>query len=718
MAPGRAVRRGSRWSWEFFLFARASGCVLLLAAAALPAVAQETVLVEHPATMRYLANQADPGVGLDWSSEVFDDGSWSTASYGVGFDTTGTAAGLLGTVVPAGTQSVFTRVSFTVADASQFETLFLGIDYDDGVVAWINGVEVLRRSMPAGQPSWDTAAAEHESSNGTTPTFEFADISAVGIPALHDGENILAVGVWNSSPASSDLVVVPRLLADTTLALARGPYLQRGTPTGTVVRWRTNIPSNSHVAYGLAPGSLTQSVVDSAQVTEHVLALSGLSPDTKYYYSVGTTTSSLAGGDSSHFFVTPPAPGVSKPTRVWVLGDSGTADAEARDVRDAYYAFTGTRHTDLWLMLGDNAYQSGTDAEYQAALFDMYPEMLRKSVLWPTLGNHDAPSADSPTQSGVYYDMFTLPTAGQAGGVASGTEAYYSFDYGDVHFVVLDSMDTNRSPGSPMLTWLETDLAATDRSWIIAYWHHPPYSKGIHDSDDPVNDFELVEMRQNVVPILDEYGVDLTLTGHSHDYERSYLIDGHYGHSSTFVESMKVDPGDGRTTGDGAYTKPMLTPLPYSGIVHTVAGSSGQISGGTLDHPAMLVSLNVLGLGRARHRRPAARPAIPRQHGGRARHVHDAQGPRLSRRLRPRRSVRRAGQLPQRLQSESAGLGRRPDRERVRHVPDRSDRLRPRRILFHDRLRRHPRIVHDGLRDQRRRRRHSGLRGHLHRSGS
>src|SRR5216117_1053841 len=110
-------------------------------------------------------------------------------------------------------------------------------------------------------------------------------------------------------------------------------------------------------------------------------------------------------------------------------------------VRDAYLAFTGSRHTDLWLMLGDNAYPDGTDAQYQAAVFDMYPALLHNSPVWPTLGNHDGQSADSATQSGPYYDIFTLPTQAEAGGVASGTEAYYSFDYGNMHFVVLDSFD-------------------------------------------------------------------------------------------------------------------------------------------------------------------------------------------------------------------------------------------------------------------------------------
>ena len=371
--------------------------------------------------------------------------------------------------------------------------------------------------------------------------------------------------------------------------VTRGPYLQTGTPTSVVVRWRTDVATNSRVSYGSAPGSLTSAVDDPTSKTEHEVTLSGLTADTKYFYAVGTTTGILAGNNASHFVLTAPTPGTPKPTRVWVLGDSGTANASAAAVRDAYFNFTGTRHTDLWLMLGDNAYNSGTDAEYQAAVFNMYPTMLRKSVLWPTLGNHDGASANSATQSGPYYDIFTLPRDGEAGGVASGTEAFYSFDYGNIHFIVLDSFETDRSSNGAMMTWLRTDLAATRQDWIIAYWHHPPYSKGSHDSDTEV---ELVQMRQNALPILEAGGVDLVLAGHSHSYERSFLIDGHYGTSTTLTTSMILDHGDGRPTGNGAYQK---IEGPHLGAVYTVAGSSGQTGGGSLNHPVMFISLNVLG---------------------------------------------------------------------------------------------------------------------------
>src|SRR5690606_28655174 len=117
----------------------------------------------------------------------------------------------------------------------------------------------------------------------------------------------------------------------------------------------------------------------------------------------------------------------------------------------------GERYTDMWLMLGDNAYNDGTDAQFQAAVFDMYPTFLRQSPLWSTLGNHEYHTA----QATPYFDLHTFPIGGEAGGVPSGTEKYYSFDYGNVHFICLDSMSSDRSPNGPMATWLKEDLEST-----------------------------------------------------------------------------------------------------------------------------------------------------------------------------------------------------------------------------------------------------------------
>ena len=561
-------------------------CIVL----ASPAQAVETTLVPAGATWKYLDDGSNQGAA--WSANAFDDAAWAAGPAQLGY-----GDGDEATVVGFGPNSAnkyittYFRRSFTVADAGAFAALTLRLLRDDGAVVYLNGAEVWRSNMPAGPVGFGTLAPV-----AVGGADESAWVQTPLNPALlTNGTNVIAVELHQSGGASTDISFDLQLVASDTAATAavtRGPYLQLGTPASVVVRWRTDLATDSRVSYGTTQGSPSANADHPTLTTEHEVTLSGLAPATQYFYSIGTTTQALGGGDATHFFVTSPAVGSSGPFRVWVLGDSGTANASAAAVRDAYYTFTGAAHTNLWLMLGDNAYDNGTDGEYQAAVFNMYPTMLRKSVLWSTIGNHDTAGSSNPPAGLPYFAMFTLPAAAEAGGVASGTERYYSFDYGNVHFICLDSMTSDRSPGGPMATWLQNDLAATQQQWVVAFWHHPPYSKGSHNSD---TETQLVQMRQNFLPILEAGGVDLVLAGHSHSYERSYLIDGHYGSSATFTDAFKKNGGSGRTDGTGSYLKPTLGPGPHEGAVYAVAGSSGQISGGLLNHPAMFISLNNLG---------------------------------------------------------------------------------------------------------------------------
>lgn len=544
------------------------------------------------ATWSYLDNGSNQGTA--WQNAI--QGGWVTGpaqlGYGDGDEATNVYCGPSSPACNANNYiTTYFQKTFNCINPAVYVGGIIRAVRDDGIVVYLNGIEIFRDNMPAGAPGYLTQAS------GAVGN-ETAIISGSFDPALLlAGTNILSAEIHQNLATSSDISFDLELSASTDVSITRGPYLQKGSTDRVTVRWRTDVAANSRVQFGAAPGNLTSIVDDPAMVTEHLVELTSLSAATTYYYSIGTTAGVLAGDDSNHFFVTHPPIGTDQPLRIWVLGDSGTANSNAAAVRNAYETFTGATHTDLWLMLGDNAYNTGLDIEYQAAVFDMYPAMLRKSVLWPTLGNHDAVNADSPGESGVYYNIFTLPRAGEAGGIASGTEAYYSFDFANVHFICLDSEDTpDRTVGGLMLTWLQNDIAATSQDWIIAFFHHPPYTKGSHDSDNPGDSLgRMQDMRQNALPILEAGGVDLVLTGHSHSYERSYLLDGHYGLSGTLVPAMILDGGDGRQAGDGAYTKSGPGPVANQGAVYAVAGSSGQISGGSLDHPAMFISLNTLG---------------------------------------------------------------------------------------------------------------------------
>ncbi len=424
------------------------------------------------------------------------------------------------------------------------------------------------------------------------------------------GHHALSVVAYdnNNNPTPRSAVVNVDVVAGAG-SLTRGPYLQKGTPTQITVRWRNTLNDVGRVRYGATPATLNQFVDEASPATgqfDHVVTLTGLTPNTTYYYSIGAGGETLSPGaldnHADFTFTTPPVPGTVINTRIWVLGDAGTSNANAMAVRDAFYNFTGPRTPNLVLELGDNAYPAGRDTEYQTAVFDMYPTMLRKTVFWSCLGNHETAQATAFVDTYPYFDIYTLPTAGEAGGVASGTEHYYSFNYGNIHFISLDSMTANRAvddpatpanEDGPMATWLRNDLQSTTATWIIAFFHHPPYTKGSHNSD---TEAPLVQMRQNFLPILEGAGVDLVLTGHSHIYERSVLLDGHYGLSTTLTPAMKLNPGDGRPTGNGAYLKP-LAGGGHQGAVYTLAGSAGQVSGVQPDfpHPANFISLRNLG---------------------------------------------------------------------------------------------------------------------------
>ncbi len=377
------------------------------------------------------------------------------------------------------------------------------------------------------------------------------------------------------------------------LQIVRGPYLQQGTESSIMICWVTHAHCQGKVWYGKLGEKFCLTQEETTITCNHTVKLDGLKPDTKYFYAVGTKTEVQAGGTEDYFFVTAPAINLAseqvRSLRIWVLGDAGRANDIAEQVRDGYLKFTGTRHTDIWLMLGDNAYEIGTHEEYQQAIFEMYPQFLCHTVLWTAIGNHDSGCASSLLQAGPYYELFTPPTRAEAGGVASGTAAYYSFDYGNIHFICLDSYGSERTPEGEMLTWLAQDVVSSTKDWNIAFWHHPPYTKGSHDSDVEI---ELIEMREHALPILEDAGVDIVLGGHSHSYERSYLIDGHYGNSDSFSDRMKKDEGSGRESESGSYQKKHLAS--HTGTVYIVAGTSA-LAEEVSPHPAMYTSLSIPG---------------------------------------------------------------------------------------------------------------------------
>ncbi|MCP5544009.1 MAG: metallophosphoesterase [Akkermansiaceae bacterium] len=534
----------------------------------------------HPTTGGY--------VGGDYDGPAFITEAPAPFHYGVVDGLAG------GTELPSvGTGIDRTSYFYLVFDGGDgFGGLELSLLADDGAFVYLNGTLIARDGVDDPDTFQQLAALGDESA--------YDEIPLLGTPVVQPGANLLAISVHQNTTLSSDLGFDLELRGTpvSSLQIVRGPYLQSGGPDRMTIRWRTDQPGTSVVHYGDAPGNLDSTFILPGSSTEHVATLTGLAPDTTFFYQVETTDGSstaAAGGDAEHHFSTSPPPGSRKPTRIWVTGDTGTTTAAKQDVYNAYLSRTGAAATDVWLMLGDNAYEDGTDEEFQAALFDAYPELLRKTPLWSCIGNHETVTA----AGAPYLDLHTFPTAGEIGGVPSGTERYYSFDHGNIHFIAIDSETAGNYDDAPgnggMIDWLEDDLQATDKDWIIAYMHHGPYTRGTVDSDSTDH---LVEMRHYVVPLLEQYGADLVIYGHSHVYERSMLINGHHSamsladsSSTTFDPLLHVvDGGNGSSVGgvdatsnfatdggDGPYQKPAAAG--GAGTVYVTCGASGKLSG-------------------------------------------------------------------------------------------------------------------------------------------
>ncbi len=546
----------------------------------------QSVLIPYGADWKYLDDGSNQGTA--WSPSSFNDVGWKTGSAELGYGDGGEA-----TIVKYGSSptnkfiTTYFRNAVNIPDTSIYTGYKILIKKDDGAVIYINGVEVSRKNMPTGTITFSTQAIEDTPDDG-----KIAEPRTLTIKQLKKGLNVIAVEIHQSRANSSDISFDLELTGTyASPKVSRGPYLNQSTTTGVIIRWRTTVPTQSKVTYGTSLSSLSASVTDSTLKTEHNVQLKSLSSNKKYFYTVGNLAGKLQ-GDSNNYFKTSPVISSTPKVRILAMGDMGTGQTTQKNVRDAYLNYLGKNTSDIWMLLGDNAYEAGRDTDYQKNFFNIYQQTLTKNhVLWLAPGNHDyGNSADRQKDHNIaYMDIFSLPKNGEAGGVASGSEAFYSYNYANIHFVALDSYgwetgDTRLyDTTGPQVAWLNKDLAAYKQQWTVVYFHHPPYTMGSHSSDV---DSELIQIRGNLVRILERYKVDLVLNGHSHSYERSFLINGHYGLENTFGASNTISNSSGKYDGSSnscPYIKSATDVK--NGIVYAVVGSSGKVRGASAGYP-------------------------------------------------------------------------------------------------------------------------------------
>jgi len=303
----------------------------------------------------------------------------------------------------------------------------------------------------------------------------------------------------------------------------------------------------------------------------HEVHVCGLSADTTYHYRVGGP-----GHWSTVFdFSTGPVSGSSAPWSFGVTGDSrgdGPTTAPGDNAWAIEQHHLGDRAVDFEVFTGDgvfvgtsqplwNTWFEGTDGAFSVQ------DYLAHHPLMMSNGNHDLLTIN-------YLAQFAMPQEASMGELADGEE-WYSFDYANAHFVVLN--DTTTSAGTiagAEASWLEADLSAVNRAttpWIFVVHHQTLYTCGTGGAHAPN-----MVARNAWQPIFDAHQVDFVLAGHNHFYQRSYPI-----------------RGIGTVVAHDATGAPTISSGMASGTMYVVAGGAGAPFYGVASCPEIQVGMAV-----------------------------------------------------------------------------------------------------------------------------
>lgn len=278
--------------------------------------------------------------------------------------------------------------------------------------------------------------------------------------------------------------------------LTREPYIQNTTDTSTTISFKTKNSSKDSVYY-----STDQRVYlmtkDNDITDHHFITLKNLKKGTEYYYKILIDNSEIK--DEDYFFHTDD-PEDSKISFI-VFGDIGAEDGIQRYTADAISNLK--EKPDLILISGDIVYPDGLSRDYDNNLFRYFKKIFPNTPVFPALGNHDW---NSDPKLNFEKEWF-LPS----------NEHYYSFDYGNSHFIVLDSYDgKNLFDEKNQIEWLINDLRSNkNKKWKFVIMHH----NGLTCTYK-----EAYESLTKLYPILEEYKIDIVFTGNAHTYERLYPL--------------------------------------------------------------------------------------------------------------------------------------------------------------------------------------------------
>lgn len=482
----------------------------------LGAWAESGALIPVGAWWRYELLAGQPMVP-GWTAGDFDDRGWSEAPAGF-------SAGMYGyeqaaTQVPTTVQGTMVRGirmrhRWEVRDPASIETLTLRVDYEDGLVGWLNGEEVFRRGLPEGAPVSGLEVPTPRFS-GMVEMIDLTPFRRLLVP----GTNVLALVVLEASSLGATLFAWPELRAN----FVRGPMVQNVSSEGATVFWRTAFPVEARLVYSEAGGADRPVTVSTGLGTNGVVVLSGLSSGTAYDYRVEW--------DGAEGRVT------SEPSRFTTFRNSGDLDflvvgdtGSGSSAQHGIAAAMARERVDLVLHTGDISYPVFADGQIDLRCHSAYEKQMSGVPFFFTVGNHDFYGGDA-----AYLEAFWLPTNS-----VTATEHYYSFDHGDAHFVSLfvpwygvSQLGLVQPDGSRTAAyrWLTQDLAQTAKPWKFVFFHQPMITSGPHilDDYDVSGRKDVEELREAVLPALSAGGVQVVFMGHDHAWERFAPTNGVHG---------------------------------------------------------------------------------------------------------------------------------------------------------------------------------------------
>jgi hypothetical protein len=403
-------------------------------------------------------------------------------------------------------------------------------------------------------------------------------LGAVAAPALSTASAWAGVSpTFAPSPATTSSPAPSQLHVQFGTDAARQANISWATD-GTVRRPQLRL-GTPHGGYGQVIPAETRTYVDSINnvetYTQHA-HIDGLFPDTDYVFEA---THQGAAAPVTGTFRTAPTGRV--PFRFTSFGDLATPNTawsksslNAATAVDQVEAFNPLFH----LLNGDLSYANVNQTNQPGCWADYMDNMQNsaKNRAWMTaLGNHEVEAGNGETGYNSYLTRFDLPDNGSR----DYQGRWYSFQVGSALFVALDANDvvfqndggafydtstglyiTGYSNGA-QVRWLRGTLAAAraDRGidWIIVFYHQPGVSSSSSGSGCDGG------VREQFMTLFDEYGVDLVLTGHDHDYERSYPVRGT--DAGTFLRPTVVSTD-------------LKTADTSKGTVHLVLGGGGTSS--------------------------------------------------------------------------------------------------------------------------------------------